>query len=245
MDNKNLDAQVKNYINFLKKQPKGFIYKDDIAKQSEAKQALPEAATISTQETESDLKSRKDLLDEIKCNFKSCSECPLAKQGRSQVVFGVGNPFAKIMFVGEGPGRDEDAQGEPFIGRAGKLLTKIIEAMKLNRDEVYISNVVKCRPPNNRTPLPNESDICKKLILFKEVAIIKPQIICALGATATQGLLGPDATISKSRGIFFKLNNTLILPTYHPAYLLRNPDAKKIVWEDMKKIIEKLNELNS
>jgi DNA polymerase len=168
----------------------------------------------------------------------------LAKQGRSQVVFGIGNPLTKLMFIGEGPGRDEDAQGKPFVGRAGQLLTKIIEAMKLTRDEIYISNVVKCRPPDNRTPLPNESDICKKLILFKEIDIIKPQIICALGATATQGLLGQDTSISKSRGVFFKFNDTLVLPTYHPAYLLRNPDAKKIVWEDMKKIMEKLKELS-
>jgi DNA polymerase len=117
--------------------------------------------------------------------------------------------------------------------------------MKLTREEVYISNVVKCRPPNNRTPLPNESDTCKNLILFKEIEIIKPQILCALGATATQGLLGHDTNVSKKRGFFFKFNDCWVLPTYHPAYLLRNPDAKKIVWEDMKKILEKLKELNS
>jgi DNA polymerase len=240
VNDKNLDTQVKNYINFLKKQPKGFVYKDNAEKQEVA-----QSATTSKQKKEIESKSRQEMLDEIKCKFKNCNKCPLAEQGRAQVVFGVGNPFTKIMFVGEGPGRDEDAQGKPFVGRAGQLLTKIIEAMKLTRDEIYISNVVKCRPPNNRTPLPNESDICKKLILYKEIEIIKPQIICALGATATQGLLGYDANISKSRGIFFKFNDTLVLPTYHPAYLLRNPDAKKIVWEDMKKIMEKLNELNS
>lgn len=239
MNDKNLDTQVKNYINFLKKQPKGFAYKES------AKSTITSVPTIAKSKIETESKSRQETLDEIKCKFKNCQECPLANQGRAQVVFGVGNPFTKIMFVGEGPGRDEDAQGKPFVGRAGQLLTKIIEAMKLTRDEVYISNVVKCRPPNNRTPLPNESDICKKLILFKEIEIIKPQIICALGATATQGLLGNDANISKSRGIFFKFGDALVLPTYHPAYLLRNPDAKKIVWEDMKKIIEKLNELKS
>lgn len=240
MNDKNLYTQVKNYINFLKKQPKGFTYQDDLAKQG-----TTQNSTTSTQKTVTESKSRQEKLDAINCKFKSCKQCPLAEQGRAQVVFGVGNPFAKIMFVGEGPGKDEDAQGKPFVGRAGQLLTKIIEAMKFTRDEIYISNVVKCRPPNNRTPLPNEIDICKKLILFKEIEIIKPQIICALGATATQGLLGYEANISKSRGIFFKFNETLVLPTYHPAYLLRNPDAKKIVWEDMKKIMGKLNELNS
>jgi len=240
VNDKNLDTQVKNYINFLKKQPKGFVYKDNAEKQEVAK-----SATTATQKKETESTSRQEILDEIKCKFKNCNKCPLSEQGRTQVVFGVGNPFTKIMFVGEGPGRDEDVQGKPFVGRAGQLLTKIIEAMKLTRDEIYISNVVKCRPPENRTPLPNESDICKKLILFKEIEIIKPQIICALGATAMQGLLGQDTLISKSRGIFFKFNGTLVLPTYHPAYLLRNPDAKKIVWEDMKKIMEKLNELNS
>jgi DNA polymerase len=221
-------------VDFLKKQPKGFVYKDNIEKQESQNQKVQKQ----------DESSRQVMLDEIKCKYKNCQECPLSKQGRSQVVFGVGNPFTKLMFIGEGPGRDEDAQGKPFVGRAGQLLTKIIEAMKLTRDEIYISNVVKCRPPNNRTPLPNESDTCKKLILFKEIEIIKPQIICALGATATQGLLGYDTNISRSRGIFFNFNNTLVLPTYHPAYLLRNPDAKKIVWEDMKKIMEKLKELN-
>lgn len=228
MNEKDLKAQVQDYLNFLSKQPKGFVYKDSSKKQ------------VSTKKEVSTGKSPQTLLDDIKCKYKDCQECPLAKQGRSQVVFGIGNPHAKLMFVGEGPGRDEDKQGMPFVGRAGQLLTKIIEAMKLTREEVYISNVVKCRPPNNRTPLPNESDICKNLILFKEIEIIKPKIICALGATATQGLLGYDANISKTRGIFFKFNDALVLPTYHPAYLLRNPDAKKIVWEDMKKIVEKL-----
>lgn len=161
--------------------------------------------------------------------------------GRTQVVFGQGNPDTKLMFVGEGPGRDEDRQGAPFVGRAGQLLNKIIEAMKLERKDVFISNVVKCRPPNNRTPFPEESNICKKILLFKELDIIKPQIICTLGACATQALLGEDVKISNARGRFFKFNNYQVVPTFHPAYLLRNPDAKKDVWEDMKKILKTLN----
>ncbi|HBS48057.1 TPA: uracil-DNA glycosylase [Candidatus Dependentiae bacterium] len=178
----------------------------------------------------------------IKCS--TCTKCPLAKQGRTQTVFGYGNINTKLMFVGEGPGRDEDAQGKPFVGRAGKLLTKIIEAMKLKREDVYISNVVKCRPPENRTPLPSESQICKNLYLFKEISIIKPQIICTLGSCATQALLGEEIRIGKARGNFHTFDNILVMPTYHPAYLLRNPEEKRKVWEDMQKIIEKLSNIS-
>lgn len=222
--NNDSDKLIKNYINFVSSQPKGFIYNDN---------ETGKMASTSDKQA---------LLDEIKQKYNQCSRCPLATQGRSQVVFGIGNPNSELMFVGEGPGRDEDKQGKPFVGRAGQLLTKIIEAMKLTRDDVYISNVVKCRPPENRTPLPNESEVCKKLILFKEIEIIKPKIICALGATALQGLMGPGVSISKVRGTFLKFNGLLVMPTYHPAYLLRNPDAKRDVWEDMKKILEQLNQ---
>ena len=212
------------HLAYLKKQPKGFVFRG-------AKTAPITTATKQPQ------------LDEIKCKYRDCSKCPLATQGRSQVVFGVGNPDTKLMFVGEGPGRDEDAQGLPFIGRAGQLLTKIIEAMGLSRNQVYISNVVKCRPPENRAPLPNESNVCKDLILFKEIDIIKPTIICTLGSTATQAILGDEIRISSARGKFFTWRDTLVLPTYHPAYLLRNPAEKRTVWEDMKTIIAKLDEL--
>jgi DNA polymerase len=167
----------------------------------------------------------------------------LATQGRKQVVFGHGNSNATLMFVGEGPGRDEDQQGYPFVGRAGKLLTQIIEAMGLKREDVYISNVVKCRPPENRAPLPIESGTCKNLILFREIDIIQPKVICALGATALQALLGEDARLARYRGIFTEFRGFLLLPTYHPAYLLRNPVEKRTVWEDMKKIMAKLKEL--
>lgn len=218
------NKETKIYINFLKKQPGGFLYSENKPNQETNK--------------------NKQKLEQIKKHYKNCQECPLASQGRAQVVFGQGNANAKLMLIGEGPGRDEDKQGIPFIGRAGKLLTKIIKAMKLKREDIYISNVVKCRPPGNRHPLPSESNTCKQLILLKEIEIIKPQIICTLGSCATQALLGTDVKISKSRGIFHKFKNTLILPTFHPAYLLRNPAAKKDVWEDMKKIIAKLEENN-
>ena len=145
--------------------------------------------------------------------------CPLATQGRNTVVFGEGNPDARLMFIGEGPGRDEDLQGRPFVGRAGKLLNKIIEAMGLKREDVYISNVVKCRPPGNRTPLPEESNTCRSLLLFKQIDIIKPEVICTLGATAAQGLFNRDLKISRIRGTFQDLNGIAVMPTFHPAFL--------------------------
>ncbi len=166
--------------------------------------------------------------------------CPLATQGRNTVVFGEGNPDARLMFVGEGPGRDEDMQGRPFVGRAGKLLNKIIEAMGLKREDVYITNVVKCRPPGNRAPLPEESGTCRPLFLFKQIEIIQPEVICTLGATAMKGLFNQDLRISKVRGTFLEFNGTTVMPTFHPAYLLRNPAAKRFVWDDMKKIMDRL-----
>jgi DNA polymerase len=214
--------QLKNYIKFLQNQPSGFVYKD-------------KAPTSSS--------DKKKLLSMLNAKYKNCQECPLAKMGRTQVVFGVGSPTAKLMFVGEAPGKNEDLKGEPFIGRAGKLLTSIIEAMGLTRQEVYITNVVKSRPPNNRTPTTLERETCKKLILFKEIEIIKPKIICTLGSPSTKALIGDDIMISKVRGNFFSFKNTLVMPTYHPAYLLRNPAEKRTVWEDMKQIMAKLKEL--
>ena len=217
--------QILSYLQFLKKQPRGTVYADTPAQQAPTK-----------------AKSHKEQLKALRITYQKCTRCPLSAQGRTQVVFGAGNANAQLMFVGEGPGRDEDLRGTPFIGRAGKLLMKILEAMGLSRDEVYISNVVKCRPPNNRAPLPDESDTCKNSILYKEIEIIRPKIICTLGATATQALLGDNIRISKARGIFSEFTDgVLILPTYHPAYLLRNPASKKDVWADMQKITEKLS----
>lgn len=161
--------------------------------------------------------------------------------GRTKIVFGEGDSNTKLMFVGEGPGKDENLQGKPFVGRAGQLLTKIINSMNLKREDIYLSNVVKCRPPNNRTPLPSESETCKNLLLLKEINIIQPKIICTLGSCATKALLGNDIQISKARGNFFIFQEKyLVMPTFHPAYLLRNPNSKKEVWQDMKSIIEKL-----
>ena len=185
--------------------------------------------------------SKKQQLEALSNAYRGCTECPLGSLGRNNVVFGEGNPEAHIMFVGEGPGRNEDLQARPFVGRAGQLLTKIINAMNLDRREVYITNVVKCRPPGNRAPLPIESSTCTQLLLFKQIAIIKPRIICSLGASATRAFLGESTLISQARGRFVAIHDFLLMPTYHPAYLLRNPAEKKKVWEDMKKIMENLS----
>jgi DNA polymerase len=164
-----------------------------------------------------------------------CTHCKLHTLGRRQVVFGVGNPNADLMFVGEAPGGDEDIQGEPFVGRAGQLLTKIIEAIGLTRGDVYIANVIKCRPPSNRNPEPDEVERCEPF-LFRQIDIVKPKVIVALGKFAAQSLLRTSDPITRIRGREYKYRSAILLPTYHPAYLLRNPSAKREVWEDMKRV---------
>jgi DNA polymerase len=170
-----------------------------------------------------------------------CTRCKLAGLGRTQVVFGVGNPDADLMFVGEAPGADEDIQGVPFVGRAGQLLTKIIEAINLKRDDVYIANVIKCRPPQNRNPEPDEIETCEPF-LFRQIDIIKPKVIVTLGKFAAQCLLRTDAPISRLRGRIFDYRDAKLVPTFHPAYLLRNPASKREVWEDMKLVKQLLSQ---
>jgi len=177
-------------------------------------------------------------LDELKAIAMVCEKCRLAKS-RTQVVYGVGSPNADLMFIGEAPGRDEDLQGEPFVGRAGQLLTDIIKAMKLTRDDVYIANVIKCRPPENRNPEPDELDACRPYIR-RQVEIIQPKVIVTLGRFALQSLTEKGYAISSTRGEWLDYNGVKVMPTYHPAYLLRNPAAKKEVWADMKKVMGEL-----
>lgn len=165
----------------------------------------------------------------------ACTRCKLHTLGRRQVVFGVGNPQARLMFVGEAPGEDEDKQGEPFVGRAGQLLTKIIEAIGMTREQVYIANVIKCRPPGNRNPEPDEVATCEPF-LFQQIALIQPRVVVALGKFAAQSLLRTTEPITKLRGRVFEFRGAQLIPTFHPAYLLRNPPAKREVWEDMKKV---------
>jgi len=177
-----------------------------------------------------------ESLADIKTDIgPDCRRCKLHTLGRKQIVFGVGNPNAQLMFVGEAPGADEDEQGEPFVGRAGQLLTKIIEAIELKRSDVYIANVIKCRPPGNRNPEPDEVERCEPF-LFRQIDIVKPKVIVALGKFAAQCLLKTEAPISSIRGREFTYRDAVLIPTYHPAYLLRNPSAKRDVWEDMKKV---------
>lgn len=164
-----------------------------------------------------------------------CTRCKLCTLGRRQVVFGVGNPKARLMFVGEAPGEDEDKQGEPFVGRAGQLLTKIIEAIGLSRDQVYIANVIKCRPPGNRNPEPDEVATCEPY-LFRQIDVIQPRAIVPLGKFAAQSLLKTTEPITRLRGREFSYRGATLIPTFHPAFLLRNPAAKRDVWEDMKKV---------
>ena len=172
-------------------------------------------------------------LTEIREDIGDCTRCKLHTLGRTQIVFGVGNPHADLMFVGEAPGGDEDIQGIPFVGRAGQLLTKIIEAIDLKREDVYIANVIKCRPPGNRNPEPDEVQQCEPF-LFRQIDAIKPKVIVALGKFAAQALLRTEDPISRLRGRVFDYRGAKLIPTFHPAYLLRNPASKREVWEDMK-----------
>jgi DNA polymerase len=176
--------------------------------------------------------------------YKTCHECRKCSlcEGRTNVVFGEGNINAGLMFVGEGPGHDEDMQGRPFVGKAGQLLTKIIEAINLKREDVYIANIVKCRPPNNRVPLSEETKECLPY-LRNQVAIIRPRILDCLGATAGSNIINRDLRITRDRGQWIQRGSTFLIATYHPAALLRDPDKKREAWEDLKRIRDKYNEI--
>lgn len=187
--------------------------------------------------------NRVPTLPEIREEMGECTRCKLHR-GRHNIVFGVGNPEADLMFVGEAPGADEDAQGIPFVGRAGQLLTRIIESIGLQREKVYIANILKCRPPRNRDPQPDEVESCEGF-LFQQIQAIDPLLVVALGRYAAQTLLQTQTAISRIRGKFYPYRGGLLIPTFHPSYLLRNPRAKREVWEDMKAIRAKLTELGS
>lgn len=176
-----------------------------------------------------------DTLPLIREDIGDCKRCKLHKT-RTNIVFGTGNPKAELVFVGEGPGHDEDLKGEPFVGRAGKLLTQMIEAMSLRREDVYICNVVKCRPPENRLPERDEIATCSPF-LYRQIDAIRPKVICCLGACSAQTLLQTTQGISKFRGEWFDFRGSKLIATYHPAYLLRNPPAKSEVWKDLQKVM--------
>ncbi|WP_287370646.1 uracil-DNA glycosylase [Oceanithermus sp.] len=186
-------------------------------------------------------------LEELAAQAAHCTACRL-HEGRTHVVFGEGDPDAKLMIVGEGPGADEDAQGRPFVGRAGQLLDRILEAAGIPRSSVYITNIVKCRPPGNRNPLPDEAKICSSLWLLKQIELIRPQIIVPLGSVATQFFLGEKLPITKVRGQWFEWNGIQVFPMFHPAYLLRNPSRapgspKALTWKDIQTVKQTLDRL--
>ena len=201
----------------------------------------PVAQSMSLFETPSPTSAPREneTLAQIREDLGDCHRCRLAA-GRHSIVFGQGNPHAELVFVGEGPGADEDAQGLPFVGRAGRLLNKMIELAGMKREEVYICNIVKCRPPNNRTPLPDEIETCSPFLL-RQIRTIKPRLVCCLGAPAVRTLLGVKEGITKIRGRFYDFQGTKALPTFHPAYILRNPREEKILREDFEKIVDFLN----
>lgn len=181
----------------------------------------------------------RETLGEIRRDLGDCTRCRLS-EGRKNIVFGAGNPNARLVFVGEGPGYEEDVQGQPFVGAAGGLLTRIIEAMGLTRDEVYICNIIKCRPPRNRDPQPDEIERCAPF-LRRQLQSIAPEFICALGSFAARTLLETDRPISRLRGRFYPYLGARLLPTYHPAYLLRNPEKKRDTWEDIKQLMRAMD----
>lgn len=177
-----------------------------------------------------------ETLDSVRADLGDCRRCKLARS-RKHIVFGEGAADARLVFVGEGPGGDEDRQGRPFVGAAGQLLTRIITAMGLSRDDVYICNIIKCRPPANRNPEPDEIRACLPF-LHRQIAALRPTHICALGSVAARTLLGTDQPISRLRGRFHSFQGVAVMPTFHPAFLLRNPDRKREVWEDVQQVMQ-------
>ena len=240
-----VDLERKLGVNYLQLDP---IIKNNISQEEEmiSQQPVPESVCDNldtyNEDTKVELsKSEKiEALSKLEEQVKKCTKCELCNN-RTNVVFGTGDPDADLMFVGEAPGYYEDQQGEPFVGKAGQLLTKIIESIGMKRGDVYIANILKCRPPENRNPNANEIVMCSPH-LIRQIEIIRPKIICALGTFAAQTLLDTKETIGKLRGKFFEYQSTKFLATYHPAYLLRNPGDKKKVWTDIKKVRDFLQE---
>src|SRR5437764_7967148 len=213
----------------------------------ETSNRLTRASRLSLERLQFVAPNKADLLARIRERVRICTKCPHLASSRTQTVFGVGNPDAELMFIGEAPGADEDKQGEPFVGRAGQLLTRIIETMGFTRGEVYIANILKCRPDTppasfgNRAPTPLEMQTCRPY-LIEQIEIIQPKVLVALGATAVEGLLGTRGTMRELRGRWHSFNDTPLMVTYHPAYLLRNqsPNEKRKVWEDMLQVLQRL-----
>jgi len=213
--------------------------------QPEQREPLPKAIAVISEREEVTTKPESATADPVQAllaireDIGDCTRCRLAKQGRKQIVFGVGNPRAELMFIGEAPGADEDAQGEPFVGRAGQLLNNMIKAMGLRREEIYIANIIKCRPPGNRTPERDECETCSPF-LMRQIATIKPKALVALGAVAAKTLLAINAPMTELRGHWYDFRGTKLAVTYHPAFLLRDPRQKKEAWKDLQMVMKHL-----
>ncbi len=226
-----LHNEVSNYLHFLKNAGVTYLPAQKEVAGDPLVSTPAEQTSVPTSKPE---ETHSNKLDVLNSELSNCQRCRL-HENRKTLVFGVGNPDADLLFIGEAPGFEEDRTGEPFVGKAGQLLTKIIEAMGLKREEVYICNVIKCRPPENRNPLPDEIETCEPF-LSKQIEAISPKVVCALGKFAAQTLLKKEAPISTLRGQFHDFKGTPLMPTYHPAFLLRNPSAKRQVWDDIKEI---------
>jgi DNA polymerase len=204
-----------------------------------AKAIVVEEDIFQSAKPESGVSDPVRALNLVREELGDCTRCRLHKQGRKQIVFGVGNPTADLMFIGEAPGADEDLQGEPFVGRAGQLLNNMIKAMGLEREQVYIANIIKCRPPGNRTPERDECETCSPF-LMRQIEVIKPKVIVALGAVAAKTLLAINATMAELRGRWYDFRGTKLAVTYHPAFLLRDPRQKKEAWKDLQMVMKEL-----
>jgi uracil-DNA glycosylase family 4 len=217
----------------------------EILPEASTSQALKSEATTALFEVEESVVGEKistaSTLEILRTEVAGCTLCHELATTRTQTVFGVGNPTARLCFLGEAPGADEDRQGEPFVGRGGQLLNKIIEACRLKREDVYILNILKCRPPGNRNPTPGEADNCRHYLL-RQLDLIQPEFICCLGAVAAQNLLRTTDAIGKLRGKVHDYRGISVVCTYHPAYLLRNPSAKKYTWDDMKMLMREMGQ---
>ncbi len=215
--------------------------REEMTHRSKAATAMPVVRDegLSVTSVESAVTDPGHALRLIREDLGDCTRCRLHKQGRKQIVFGVGNPKAELMFIGEAPGADEDQQGEPFVGRAGQLLNNMIKAMGLRREDVYIANIIKCRPPGNRTPERDECETCSPF-LMRQIAAIKPKVIVALGAVAAKTLLAINAPMAEFRGRWFDFRGTKLAVTYHPAFLLRDPRQKKETWKDLQMVMKDL-----
>lgn len=245
--------QIEERLKFLKELGVDSLNKDLLSSLANMKKGTVQATSAGIPKKQEDsLKEERvkraeiakqsfQLLSELRMEIGNCTRCKLHLE-RKNIVYGYGNPQAELMFIGEAPGFDEDIQGLPFVGRAGQLLTRIIKAIDMEREDVYIANIIKCRPPGNRSPQPDEIETCV-LFLFRQIEIIKPKIIVALGSFAAQRLLNTKVPITSIRGRFMRYKDIHVMPTFHPAYLLRNMNKKREVWEDMKIVREELKKL--